>query len=78
MRDKGREVKVTEQVALTRAYRLGDLVRLLGLLAQLLHLRHEDLVAAIGVSIAGPCTEHMGRVVLHQAPKVLGKHLHAV
>jgi hypothetical protein len=78
VRYKGGQVKVAEQIALARADRLGDLVSLLGISPQLLHLRREDRVAAIEVGVTGPCAEDLGGVVLQHAPKELGKDLHAV
>lgn len=50
--DKGGEIEVAEEVALVGAQRLGHLIGLLRVLAQLLHLGDEDLVAAIGVCAA--------------------------
>jgi len=79
VRGEGGQVEVAERLALTGAYRLGDLCRLLCVFAQLLHLRDEDLVAAVGVGIAaGGGAKHVRRVVLHQAAEVLGEDLHAV
>lgn len=70
MRNEGGQVEVTEQIPFAGAYRLRDLVCLLGIFPQLLYLCHEDLVAAVRVGVAAARTEDLRCIVLQQSPEI--------
>jgi hypothetical protein len=74
MGDEGGKVKLAEQVTFGGIDRLCDFLCLIRISPQLLHLTHEQLVVAMRAAIG----EDVGRVVLQQAPEILGEDLHSV